>query len=288
MKYNYSAIKTEIETYLSTHSDEYFYVTDIAKELGYSNYVVINALKTITTNQIMTYTSEKLVYVTKNNKEKQVPESFVNKFIETGWVNGRCEASKRAICIAEGGDPDKIPQIWIHKETENKQIELNELDFWIQNGWTKGKLKLSTLGKVAIHKDNIDKYVKPEEVSTYVEQGWLEGGKEKRNLRDYSKVWNKDKTKEPDSRLLSISQKVSEYNLNMPQEERDKISLTIAKLWQDETYRQNQISHMRGRKPWNKNKRYHLTEEKRISFIEKCNETKKQNKSFKTARPEED
>ena len=288
MKYNYSAIKTEIETYLSTHSDEYFYVTDIAKELGYSNYVVINALKTITTNQIMTYTSEKLVYVTKNNKEKQVPESFVNKFIETGWVNGRCEASKRAICIAEGGDPDKIPQIWIHKETKNKQIELNELDFWIQHGWIKGKLNLSTLGKVAIHKDNIDKYVKPEEVSTYVEQGWLEGGKEKRNLRDYSNIWNKDKTKETDSRLLSISQKVSEYNLNMPQEERDKISLTIAKLWQDETYRQNQISHMRGRKPWNKNKRYHLTEEKRISFIEKCNETKKQNKSFNTSRPEED
>ena len=44
--------KTEVET-----QDR------IAKELGYSNYVVINALKTITTNQIMTYTSEKLVYV---------------------------------------------------------------------------------------------------------------------------------------------------------------------------------------------------------------------------------
>lgn len=288
MKYNYSAIKTEIETYLETHSDEYFYATDIAKELGYSNYVVTNALKTITTNQIMTYTSEKLVYVTKNNKEKQVPESFVNNFIANGWVTGRCEASKRAICIAEGGDPDKIPQIWIHKGAENKQINLDELDSWIQCGWTRGKLNLSTLGKVAIHKDNVDKYVKPEEVLLYVQQGWLEGGKEKQNLRDYSNVWNKDKTKETDPRLLSVSQKVRENNLNMPQDERDKISGSVKKLWQDEEYRQNQIRHRRGREPWNKNKRYHLSDEKRISFIEKCNKTKKQNNSFNTSKPEED
>ena len=286
MKYNYPEIKTEIETYLSIHPDEYFYATDIAKELRYSNYVVINALKTITTNQIMTYTSEKLVYVTKNNKEKQVPESFVNKFIETGWTSGRCEASKRAICIAEGGDPDKIPQIWIHKETENKQIERTELDFWIQHGWIKGKLNLSTLGKVAIHRDNIDKYVKPEEVSTYVEQGWLEGGKEKRTLRDYSNVWNKGKTKETDIRLKSVSEKIRENNSNMPQDERDKISRAVTKLWENDEYRSNQVLKRQGRTAWNKGLTgvYHWTDTQRL----KHDETKRRNRTFNTSQPEED
>lgn len=288
MKYNYTTIKIQVETYLAAHPDEYFYIGDIAKALGYSSYVVMNALKTITTTQIMSYTSEKLIYVTKNNKEKQVPESFVNKFIKNGWVAGRCEASKRAICIAEGGDPDKIPLIWIHKNTETKQINKNELDFWLECGWTKGKINLSTLGKIAIHRDNVDKYVTPEEVPLYVNEGWLEGGKEKRNLRDYTNVWNKNKTKETDSRMLLISQKMKEISSNMPQERRDKISTAVSKLWQDEVYRQNQLSHMKCREPWNKNKRYHLTEEKRISFIEKCSETKKKNKSFNTSKPEEE
>ena len=285
-KYNYPLIKTQIEIYLKNHKDEYFYAKDIADALGYSTYVVTNALKTIKTTQVMDYRSKNLVYLTKDGKEKQVPESFVNKFIENGWVAGRCEASKRAICIAAGGDPDRIPLIWIHKGSENKQINKNELDSWLIEGWEKGKLNLSTLGKVAIHKDNVDKFVKPEEVQQYIEQGWLKGGKEKRNLRDYSNVWNKNKTKETDPRLLSVSEKTRANMLNMSQEERDKISRSVKKLWQDEEYRRNHTEKLKGRPAWNKGITgiYHWSEEQR----RKHDETKHKNNTFNKSKPEED
>lgn len=287
MKYNYLAIKQEVETYLSQHPNEYYYATDLAKALNYSNYVINNVLKTIESDRIMTYTSEKLIYVTKEGKEKQIPESYIDKFIVNGWVYGRCEDSKRAICLAEGGDPDKPKTCWVHNLDHEIEIALVDKSKYLKLGYTSGKRRAATTkDKIAVHKDDVDKYIRPEDLSTYIENGWLLGGKEKRNLRDYSNIWNKGKTKETDERLQSVSEKVRKNNLNMSAEERDKISCTVARLWQDEEYRANQLAKRQGRVAWNKGMTgvYHWTEEQRL----KHDETKKQNKTFNTSQPEEE
>ena len=122
MNYNYEELKQRIIDYLNNHPQEYFYSRDIAEALSLSVCSVDKTLKTIKTHQIMYYKSPCLQYVHKGEQEKQVPAEFVSAFIQNGWIFGRCEASKRAICIAEGGDPDCEKTIWIHKNHENKQI----------------------------------------------------------------------------------------------------------------------------------------------------------------------
>ena len=179
----------------------------------------------------MYYKSPCLQYVHKGEQEKQVPAEFVSAFIQNGWLFGRCEASKRAICIAEGGDPNCEKTIWIHKDHENKQIFNNDKTHWINEGWISGKINLSTLDKVAIHKNNVERYVLKEEVEQYTNEGWVLGGKPKASLRDYSHVWNKGKTKETDERLKTLSDKIRVINKNMSQETRNKISNSVSSLW---------------------------------------------------------
>jgi hypothetical protein len=116
----------------------------------------------------------------------------------------------------------------------------------------KRKSKNTTGGKIAINKDDQEKYILPEELNMYIEMGWVRGGKPKRDLRDYSHVWNKGLTKETDERMKLISEKVREYNLQMSQETKDKISKTMRELWQDPTYREQAIKRLYGRVPWNK------------------------------------
>ena len=287
MNYNYEELKQKIIEYLKNHPEEYFYSRDIAKALNLSVYSVDKALKTINSNQIMYYKSSRLQYVHKDEQEKQVPAEFVSKFIQNGWLLGRCEASKRAICIAEGGDPDRNKTIWIHRGYENKQIFEKDKDHWTTQGWVSGKLNLSTLNKVAIHKNNIERYVLKEEVEQYTTEGWIVGGKPKASLRDYSHVWNKGKTKETDERLKILSDKIRVINKNISQETRNKISKCVSNLWKDEEYRKNQLSQMKGRVPWNKGKRYHLSKDSYASWMEKSVETKRKRNSFNTSLPEE-
>ena len=287
MTYNYPAIKQEVETYLLQHPDEYYYATDLAKALDYSNYVINNVLKTIESDRIMTYTSEKLIYVTKEGKEKQIPESYTDKFIVNGWARGRCEDSKRAICLSEGGNPDKPKTCWVHNSDQELEILAVDKSRYLELGYKSGKRRVATTrDKIAVHKDGVDKYINPEDLCGYIENGWLIGGKEKRTLRDYSNVWNKGKTKETDIRLKSVSEKIRENNSNMPQEERDKISRAVTKLWENDEYRSNQVLKRQGRTAWNKGLTgvYHWTDTQRL----KHDETKRRNRTFNTSQPEED
>ena len=65
--------------------------------------------------------------------------------------------------------------IYINNGTISKHIPTNELDVYIQQGWSKGIVKRntsSTKGRKMIHKDGERKFVKPEELSLYLSQGW--------------------------------------------------------------------------------------------------------------------
>lgn len=65
--------------------------------------------------------------------------------------------------------------IYINNGTTSKHIPTNELDVYIQQGWSIGIVKRntsSTKGRKMIHKDGKRKFVKPEELSLYLSQGW--------------------------------------------------------------------------------------------------------------------
>ena len=113
------------------------------------------------------------------------------------------------------------------------------------------------------------------------------GGKPKASLRDYSHVWNTGKTKETAERLKTLSDKIRVINKNMSQETRNKISNSVSSLWKDEEYRKNQSSQRSGRVPWNKGRRYHLSEKSYASWMEKSVKTKRKRNSFNTSLPEE-
>ena len=62
-----------IQKYMDSHSNEFYYVTDISKEIGISVYIIKKHLCLLSdTSHVMEYTGE-LVYIHLNDKEKQVP-----------------------------------------------------------------------------------------------------------------------------------------------------------------------------------------------------------------------
>jgi hypothetical protein len=81
--------------------------------------------------------------------------------------------------------------IWIHNINQRKRIKIEELNFYIQNGWIKGlpnqsdetKRKNSiskmnnfyTKNTIWIHKFKQRKRIKINELSIYIKDGWLKG-----------------------------------------------------------------------------------------------------------------
>lgn len=284
MKYNYDSIAEDLRAFLETSDEEFYYLPTLSKEFGVSVYVLEKALQKIQTDKIIR-SQKGTIYMYLDDAEKQVPPQFVLKMEQRGWKHGRCEKSRRAISIAEGGDPDAEKLVPVNKDKKTIFVTNDELSNYLSEGWSKGRCNLGTSGKLAIYKNNVEKYVSEDELIVYMSQGWSRGGKPKQGLRDYSHVWNKGVTKDTDPRLQSVAEKIRNYNLNMPQEKKDRISAAVHKLWLDVDYRQNQVEKRQGRIAWNKGLTgiYHWSDAQR----DKCFETKRRNKTFNTSKPEE-
>ena len=111
-----------------------------------------------------------------------------------------------------------------------------------------------TTGKISVTKNGCDRFICKEDLQLYLDAGYVKGGKSKKELRDYDHVWNKGLTKNSDSRVREMSEKLKVSNgvLGPNSEEiKKKISTTVKKRWEEGCFKNLVESHI-GKEPWNK------------------------------------
>lgn len=290
MKYDYSQIVSEVKNFLDNNSTELYYVQDIAKELNYSPHVISTALKQITTNQLMSYTEGDLIYVHNKYKEKQIPSKYLHIFISNGWCIGRCDTSKRAISIGMGGNPDVVKTFWVHKDGESIQVTHDEKQSYYDNGYKQGK---DVKGK------NNPYFGKHHsiEVRKKMSSSW---SYDKHDMRGWK--WINDGVNntlvDPKTALKLVEEYGFTYgnlstNLTSTniKEYLKKSRITMVERYGvDHNFKRPEVilrSHQ-NRIPWNKGKRYTLSEESKKQFLEKQYITKSKNNSFNKSKPEEE
>ena len=82
-------------------------------------------------------------------------------------LRGRTLSEKHKRAIAE----NVLGRIWVHKETQIKQIYPIELDLYLTNGWIKGAPK----GKIWVHNETQTSRIFNKELETYLSNGWILG-----------------------------------------------------------------------------------------------------------------
>lgn len=103
-----------------------------------------------------------------------VSPAAIEKMLLEGYVMGR-------------GSSSTSNRVWIHRESEKKMIEKNEVGTYVSLGWTIGLPKSPTKNKIWIYNSSLDKYslCDKDELSDKINQGWIK--------KKWSPIKNKNK-----------------------------------------------------------------------------------------------
>ena len=135
-------------------------------------------------NKKRIYSKDK-TWVKKDNESKVINKNELNDYLSKGWEKGR---------IVEGHPATENQKLKLSERRKNtcyiyndevpaKEIKLEELEFYLSQGWKKGRKPNSV--KIAhgykqpkmawVHKDNEFKRIREENLESYLKEGWLRG-----------------------------------------------------------------------------------------------------------------
>lgn len=91
-----------------------------------------------------------------------VDHNKVGQFLSEEWILG-------------GKEPSNKGKIYVHKDSDRKAINKEDLDIYLANGWSKGYAKSHTVGKVWVYHPENDKYslCDKSELDYYLANGWV-------------------------------------------------------------------------------------------------------------------
>lgn len=100
-------------------------------------------------------------WMIKNGKSKHVEQEHIEEHLKNGWKFG-CLNFKN--------------KVWVNKDNINIRVKEQELQKYLQNGYSRGRTKDSTMqNKVGLYKDNKSIFVPNEELQKFLNDGWKEG-----------------------------------------------------------------------------------------------------------------
>ena len=103
--------------------------------------------------------------------DRFIYEDELKKYIENGWTRGGKSRNKGQKSFAKG-------QIWINKDGVQKRVNLNDMDSYLKDGWVEGTCQTSLKGYIRITNGETIKNIKPEnieELNYYLNNGWWKG-----------------------------------------------------------------------------------------------------------------
>jgi hypothetical protein len=136
----------------------------------------------------------------KNSKLNWQKDDFRQKqLLNNPWYNGqywqdrhhkeesliKMKETFKSITHQQGEKNSSYGTCWIMKDDISKKIKKDDLDSYIEEGWTKGRKcdnhqqgeNNSQYGTCWIMKDDISKKIKKNDLDSYIEEGWVKGRK---------------------------------------------------------------------------------------------------------------
>jgi hypothetical protein len=145
------------------------------------------------------------VWITNGKKQIRIDKDDLNKYVKLGWTKGICQKTTIGYVKLTNGtnniaiNPNNLEQIkhylengwkkgvtriikkhiWVNNGKQSKMILESELDKYLSEGWTKGRLKKD----MPIHKPNIKIVSKngiaiqinESDLQKYLDDGWAKG-----------------------------------------------------------------------------------------------------------------
>lgn len=204
----------------------------ITKEEYYSNKHLYNAVLTGKIACILKETGEKIIisqeeYHNNRDKYQSFSEGLISVkdkdnnhfsvskddprylsgelvFLWTGAKHSKETLDKMKITHAlnkhqQGSKNSQYNTCWIMKDSENKKIKKDELEYWLVQGWIKGRklkntenMKKVHKNKIWIHKNNEKKMICKSEAKYYKDLGWECGRNTPKRVRKTTNLefWN--------------------------------------------------------------------------------------------------
>ena len=142
--------------------------------------------------------SRGLVWINNGTEMKRVRQEILEEYLSKGWKRGELspsgEVREKMSKSLKGKNIWSKGRIRIHKGELEQVIKAEDLNRFLQEGWTQGpsdktrlKISKSSLGKkgtisgrVKIHKGDTVKLVRKEDLESFLQDGWLLGDSEQR------------------------------------------------------------------------------------------------------------
>ena len=145
------------------------------------------------------------IWINNDIQQIRISESELDKYLSEGWVKGVCQkTTKGYIKLTNGIDnvsinPNNLEQlnhylnngwsegctrhvkkhIWINNALQSKMILKSELDKYLLDGWTIGRLNVHMPNKkqniVIVSKNGIAKQISKSDLNFYISNGWIRG-----------------------------------------------------------------------------------------------------------------
>lgn len=114
-------------------------------------------------------------------KVVRILKEELNEYLDEGYRLGLTEARKKANRVRNLG------KVFISNEQLgcNKMVPKGDLESYLKQGWTLGRLqsfKRSIKGKIPVNKDGQEKHVFQKELQKYLAEGWILGTSEKQRV----------------------------------------------------------------------------------------------------------
>ena len=137
-------------------------------------------------------TRKGMIYINNGEIEKIIKPTVLHLYVYDNWKEGKLPMTnemKKSISNASFGKPGTTTgKIYINKNNVEKLILKEDLEKYLNNGWIKGRIKLSeeakqklkgrkgsTSGKIGINNTKVNKFVVEEDLEKYLNDGWIKG-----------------------------------------------------------------------------------------------------------------
>lgn len=106
--------------------------------------------------------------VYKDNVKKFILPKDLENYVQNGWIYAISSKLQKS---------SKKQEIWIHRNNdEQRKIKKDKLEYYLQNGWEKGKIHLPMKGRLLINNGVDQIFTIEENLNKYLMNGWKLGG----------------------------------------------------------------------------------------------------------------
>lgn len=111
------------------------------------------------------------IRIKKNGSYKYIKPEEYQIYLSNGWQKAGIEMNGSKFTTKD--------TTWVNNGVDTKLINIKDLDEYLNEGWVRGTLNHSTIGRIKINNGIVEKLIDPNDLQKYLNEGWVKGKKKR-------------------------------------------------------------------------------------------------------------